>query len=215
MPLAHDELTVLTFFEQCWFLENRVPTINQTIKETGLANDTVRKVLASAGFQEACENRGINVPLEGKLLNPLQLALANTLLDFGDLATPGQKLKRLGISPRQYSAWLKQKAFKDYLSKRSEELFSDAMPEAHAALTRNIQNGDLASIKLFYEISGRWSSKTAGEVNIEFLMMKILDILYRHIPDPEVLKAVAEELGQISGAQVPSAQTPSPVGELS
>ena len=199
MPLSHEEVVILTYVEQCWYLESRIPTLDKIVKETSLDRAAIRTILASSIFQEACSNRGIDVNHEAKNLTPNQLALANTLLDFSDLATPAQKLKRLGVAPRQYSAWLKQTAFKSYLKTRAEELFDDAMPEAHSALVRNLQNGDLPSLKLFYEISGRWSSKTAGEVNIEFLMMRILDILYRHISDPEQLRAIADELGALAG----------------
>lgn len=215
MPLSPDVVTILTTYEESWYLENKLPSLDKTIRSSGLPRDRVRQVLASAEFAEACQNRGINVPVDGENLTPQQLALANTLMDFSDLATPAQKLKRLGVAPRQYSAWLKQKAFKEYLRNRSESLFTDAMPEAHAALIRNLQLGDVSSIKLFYEISGRWSSKTAGEVNIEFLMMKILDILYRHISDAETLTSIANELGQLAGINPATpVVTPTVMGEL-
>jgi DNA-binding transcriptional MerR regulator len=217
MPLSHEIITVLTCYEQHWYTDNKLPTVDKVVKETGFPRNEIRTILASLEFQEACANRGIDVNTEAKLLTPTQLALANTLLDFSDMATPAQKLKRLGVSPRQYSAWMKQKAFADYLRTRSEELFSDALPEAHAALVRNLQNGDVSSIKLFYEISGRWSSKTAGEVNIEFLMMKILDILYRYISDPETLRLIANELGALANPNVtpirPELISTPPVGE--
>lgn len=202
MPLSSDELIVLTYFEQEWFLNHRLPTASETVKKTALSAHTVSRVLKSTNFVTACANRGIDVIPEAKLLTPEQLALANSLLDLGDQRSPSQKLKALEIAPRQYSAWCKQPIFRQYMQRRAEDLFSDAMPEAHSALVRNLQNGDLNSIKLFYEMTGRWSPKYSGELDIQYLMMKIIDILSRRLAaHPEILESIADELSELAPAR--------------
>lgn len=197
--LSPDELTVLAYWEQEFFTSGRTPSANDTLKATRLSAAVVGRVLRSENFITACANRGIDARADAKLLTPEQLALANSLLDLTDTRTPTQKLKALEIPPRRYSAWQKQPAFRNYMQNRAEELFGDAMPEAHTALMRNVQQGDLPSIKLFYEISGRWSSKTVGELNVEFLMMKIIDILTRRLSGhPEILETIADDLAMLA-----------------
>jgi hypothetical protein len=200
MPLSPDTLTVLSYWEQVWFTSGRTPSAAETLSACrNLSAQSLARILRSEDFQTACANRGIDALPEAKLLAPEQLALANTLLDLTDTRTPSQKLKALGISPRKYSAWQKQAVFRAYLARRAEDLFGDALPEAHTALMRNVQQGDLASIKLFYEISGRWSSKTVGELNVEFLMMKIIDILTRRLSAyPEILTQIADDLSTLA-----------------
>jgi hypothetical protein len=196
------------FIEQYWYEYAGTPTVNQISLSTGLSENFIRDKMLDPDFQEALKNRGLDILPTAQFLTPEQLATANMLLDFSDERTTRQKLNALGISHRQYSAWLKQRAFKQYVTNRAEQLFGDAMPEAHLALVGNVKRGDLNSIKLFYEMSGRWSSKTIEETNIEFLMMKLIEIIQRHITDPVALAAIAEEIGGL----MPSNN--SPVGAL-
>jgi hypothetical protein len=62
----------------------------------------------------------------------------------------------------------------------------------------------MKAISLFYEMTGRWSSKPASEVNVEYLLIKVLETIQKHIADPDVLRAIATDLGQIAN--------PSPIG---
>ena len=151
----------------------------------------------------ALRNRGIdpNDQIPGRGLTSLQLAAINVLMDFSDKRSTKAKLNELGVSTAQYSAWLRNPQFQAYSRTRAEGLLGDHSHSAHIALMQNIERGDLNSIKLYYEMIGRWSSKSAGEVNIEFLMIRILETLQRHLASsPDLLMLIAADLGELTGA---------------
>ena len=76
------------------------------------------------------------------------------------------------------------------------------MHEAHLALMDSVASGDVAAIKLYYEMTGRWSSKTVGDMNIEFVLMRILEILQQHIRDPELLERIGNDFLKITPNQI-------------
>jgi hypothetical protein len=158
----------------------------------------------------ALKNRGIdpNDQIPGRGLSSQQLAAINVLMDFADKRSTKAKLNELGISTTQYSAWCRNPQFQAYSRQRAENLLGDHSQTAHIALMQNIERGDLNSIKLYYEMIGRWSSKSAGEVNIEFLMIRILETLQRHVHDPNTLMLIAADLGELTGAGQPKSLNP-------
>lgn len=159
----------------------------------------------------ALKNRGIdpNDQIPGRGLTSIQLAAINVLMDFADKRSTKAKLNELGVSTAQYSAWLRNPQFQAYSRNRAESLLGDHSHAAHIALMQNIERGDLNSIKLYYEMIGRWSTKAAGEVNIEFLMIRILETLQRHLAtDPDKLMAIAADLGELTGAGQPKSLNP-------
>lgn len=207
MPLSQTEYEVLNFVEQEYMLSRFVPSTEVISERLGISAGTIKKLWDRADFKAGLTARGIDLTRSNGILSAEQLACANTLLDFADTRSDKKKLQDLGIASQTYQGWLKDPGFSHYMMQRTEALFGDLMPDAHRALADNVRRGDLGSIKLFYEMTGRWSSKTVGELNVEFLMMKILETLQRHISDPATLTAISDELLNLAG----SAQ-PRPVG---
>ena len=232
MPLSKDEQDFVDFIEQWWHshdkINEKIPN-NETIKsqlankypkvnERPVANpDTVEgywdkakvgRCLGSKAVNEALERRGI-ILADISLLRPEQLAAANAVLDFSDHRSQKAKLNELGVSTSQYSGWLKLPQFQRYIKQRAEALLGDVQHEAHAALLKNVQRGDLNSIKLYYELTGRWSSKTVGDLNVEFILIKVIEAVQKHVKDPVAIEAVAAELnGLINGAAIVTSPQP-------
>ena len=175
---------------------NERPVGNPDATEGYWDQGKVGRCLQSRTVNEALERRGI-VLADISLLRPEQLAGANAILDFSDHRSQKTKLNELGISTTQYNGWLKLAAFQRYIKQRAEALLGDVQHEAHAALLKNVQRGDLNSIKLYYELTGRWSSKTVGDLNVEFILIKIIEAVQKHVKDPVAIQAVAEELNGI------------------
>lgn len=223
-PLTKDEKDFVNFIEQWWHshdkINEKIPSTetiqsqlannpkhgNVKINERPVANPDgvegywdngkVGRFLKSGIINEALERRGI-ILADLSMLRPEQLAAANAILDFSDHRSQKTKLNELGISTTQYAAWLKQPNFQRYVKQRAEALLGDVQHEAHASLLKNVQRGDLNSIKLYYELTGRWSSKTVGDLNVEFLIIKVIESIQKHVREPEVISAIAEDLNGI------------------
>lgn len=233
--LASDKDAFVNFVEQWWHshdkINEKIPN-NETIR-SGLARQNnkvnerpvadpdktegywdqgkVGRFLQSRSINEALERRGI-ILADLSLLRPEQLAAANAVLDFSDHRSQKAKLNELGISTTQYNGWLKLGAFQRYVKQRAEALLGDVQHEAHSALLKNVQRGDLNSIKLYYELTGRWSSKTVGDLNVEFLIIKVIEAVQKHVKDPAEIQAVAGELNSLlNGVNQPTSNQPPPV----
>lgn len=215
MPFTQQEYEVLNFIEQTYLLNRAVPSIEVISERTGVAENRVRKFWEREDFKAALEARGIDLRVQpNDILTAEQLMCANALLDFSDTRSHKKKLSDLKISSQTYQGWLRDPAFQAYMTARAENMLGDVLPEAHMALVDNVRRGDLGSIKLMYEMTGRWSSKTVGDLNVEFLLMKILEAVQKHVTDPTILQNIAEELGTLGAVQQPKAIQPPVAGNF-
>ena len=199
--------------EQYYLLHQRWPTDTELAVSLNCTEGEVRSALKNERIPEMCERRGIpdrqqelalDTAAAKNSVTPQQLAVANVMLDFSDRRSTKAKLETLGVSSQQYAGWLRSKNFQGYMRSRAEAMLGDSTHVAHTSLLKNVEGGDMKAISLFYEMTGRWSSKPASEVNVEYLLIKVLETIQKHIADPDVLRAIATDLGQIAN--------PSPIG---
>lgn len=212
MPFSAQEYEIVNFVEQTYLLNRHVPSAEVVAEKLGFSKALVKGFMANDSFRKACEARGIRISgLAGStpngVLTEQQLAVANTLLDFADNRSQKKKLADLGVSSQTYQGWLRDPGYQAYVTQRAENLLPDITSEAHLALVDNVRRGDIQSIKLYYEMTGRWSSKTVGELNVEFLLMKILEVIQKHVTDPATLEAIGGELSMLAPV-APGAQRP-------
>lgn len=205
MPLSDSDYEVLTFIEQEYHLGNGIPSADLIAKELSLPPKNITKLLDRKDFNVALTSRGIRREVKSRALTSEQLTCINTLLDQNDTRSDKKKLADLGIATQTYQGWCRDPAFALYLQQRTEALFPDGLNEANRALVDNVRRGDLGSIKLIYEMTGRWSSKPTSEMNIEMILMKVLETIQRHVTDPDALTAIAEDLSMLHAEAVPVA----------
>lgn len=202
------ELRLLDFLEQCYHLNGGFPSAERACAAVkGLTeaefNRWTKADPVSKQLEYLRDTRGIDLTeaRNTEALTAEQLVLANTLLDLSDKRSERNKLKDLRIPTAKYTAWKKDPAFQSYMRQRAEATLGEALPDVHMALVDVAKRGDISGIKLYYEMTGRWSSKTVGELNIEFLLMKIIEVIQRHVTDPEKLMAIAEDMAVLAPAQ--------------
>ena len=202
MPLTGPQKLFVNFVEEWWYshddINSKVPTASQIRSGTKLTGAQVADFTKDHGVVAALENRGI-VLADISLLLPEQLAAANVILDFSDTRSQKKKLEELGVTTQRYAGWLKQERFQRYMRQRAEALLGETQHEAHTSLLRNVQRGDLNSIKLYYEMTGRWSSKTVGDLNVEFILVKVVEAVQKYVKDPVAIQQIAAELGALVG----------------
>jgi hypothetical protein len=219
--LTNDQRDIINFIEQWWFshgnINEKMPTNGTLRAALDMDGAKVARLLKDHEVNKALENRGITLA-DVTLLLPEQLAAANVILDFSDGRSQKKKLEELGVTTARYNGWLKQEKFTRYLKQRAEALLGETQHEAHVSLLRNVQRGDLNSIKLYYEMTGRWSSKTASDLNVEFILIKVVEAVQKHVKDPVAIQQIAKELSELvagpsNGEVVPAAITTAPVDD--
>lgn len=207
MPLTNKQYDLLNFLEQEWLLEGYVPTKELCVERRICSAQFYDNAYKDADFREALAQRGISLrgssDEPGSTLSPEQLAVANVLLDRFDNRSRKKKLADMGVNTQTLNGWMRDPAFRDYYTKRAETMFADVVPEARLALMDNVDKGDFQSIKLALEMTGTYSGKTVGELNVEFLMMKIIEVLQKHVSDENVLIAISDELTMLSNPAAP------------
>lgn len=155
-------------------------------------------------FKASMESRGINYNIgPGDLADALdltsrqQIAVA-AILNLADRRSDEKKLRDLGISTEEWSNWIQNNSFAEYLRRRSETLINNSMHDAHIGLLRGIRAGNTKSISLYYEMTGRYNPQGDENVNLRMFVSRVLEAIQKHVRDPETLNSIALELGQIS-----------------
>jgi hypothetical protein len=119
-------------------------------------------------FQASMQARGIVE--EGYFLTAKQLAAASIMLNLTDRRSDEKKLRDIGVSTEEFSTWMLNKHFAEYMRQRSENLIDNSMHMAHMGLLRGVNQGNTASIKLYYELTGRYNPNAENEVNIRLVI---------------------------------------------
>lgn len=196
--------------EQFWHEKRFFPSNEVISEKTGIPVSEVSELVLSREVQRRLENRGIDFrasppdsPKSSRNSNPgklsdKQLAVAMTILNVSDSRPLSRKLESLGVASATYHGWTKSKAFQEFMSTQMEDMFGAAMPLAHQALIAKVVSGDFKSIKLFYEMTGKYGGKSEGTENVRMLVIRIIEILQFRIKDPELLATIAEDLRALS-----------------
>lgn len=163
------------------------------------------RLKANRLFKQSMESRGIVVNYDrySQLnnvydLTPRQMAAASVMMNLVDRRSNEKKLRDLGISTEEWTNWTQDAKFAEYLRERSEVLIANSVHEAHVGLLRGVQQGNTASIKLYYELTGRYNPQEEQTVNIRLVIGRVLEAIQKHVRDPEKLNALAVEMSQIA-----------------
>lgn len=181
--------------------------------------------------KEGLQTYGVRIPKEyedidtwrSNSLTPLQLLVANTLLDLTDTRSNKKKLQDYGVSTGQYQGWLRDPVFANYMKDSSEGLLRKSQHEAHLALLDKIAQGDLASIKYYNELNGYFTpSADRGAANVQGsraiddlrgVMIEMIEIIAEEVDDPAIAARIADRFKTMMTARhiVDSVMAP-PVG---
>ena len=228
MAITDEQYEFLNFLEQYWFEYGLIPTGNRA-EELGIPKDLYTGSFRSQDFRDSCRDRGISLKglevigdgtkaeWKNYMLTEEQLTVANTMLDRTDSRSAKKKLQDLGISTAVYQSYLRDPGFQNYIRTRAENALGDNQHEAHLALIDRVQSGDMSAIKYFNELTGRYVPSSGDkDVNVTLILMRVLEIIQRHVKDLPTQEIIATEFLQLSEpvqSQVVSI-TSLPVGAL-
>lgn len=220
--LTSDEWDILNAIEQLYYIDGEVPSVERVVAITSLPKELVEKTLRDALVIESLANRGINIGRAREILSTEQLAAAAVFFDTKDGRSLKKKLNDIGVTTQQWDAWKREPLFGNYLREVAERTLQSNIAETEVALMDSAHRGDISAIKLHLELAGRWSSKTVGELNVEFLLMKILEAVQKHVQTlpggSEAVENIAAELLALAPRQnqpaISSGGAVHPVGDF-
>jgi hypothetical protein len=229
--LSSDQAEFVTLMDYEWNLKTNFNK-EYICEEYGFSEDEWKAFTTNPAVISNLLERGIHpkfyvsAPKQLKSkLTPLQLALANSMLDLNDPRPIRKKLQDAGVTTYQYNAWQRDDEFKAYMQQRAEDLLGDVQHEVLLALTDRAIGGDTKSIELYLELTGRYTrasatNQGASAEQMQVLVMRIIEIIIDEVHDPEVAARIADKLkGLTVGASIsgmmpaPSAVVPPPVAK--
>lgn len=198
-----------TYQQMFWESNGLLPTIEQVLEKLqGIyPEDQVRDYVASEQFQTKLKMLGMKVesPVLG-LLSPEQIMVANMEMSLLDRRSIRLKLdefnkamKKLdpdfrNITITQYEGWRKDPAYQEYISKRSKLQYESLETEAYNQLAKMIANGDQGAMKLLFELKGRLNKTLNINMNVEGTLVRVVEIITRHVKDPQILEAISTDI---------------------
>lgn len=162
--------------------------------------------LASPIIKNALNSRGINPHSKLSATQDLSQAQAAAILvvaNLSDRRSTPNKLRSLGITLTQWNAWKKQPAFKNFLHSQLTDDFDTSLDRALSGLLKAVDNGNPRALELYLEMTGR--QPTENERNFKLAISRIVESVTRHVKDPNVIRAIAEDFEKIEQGLDPTA----------
>lgn len=191
--LTKQEKDLINFYELQWALRTNVPTIEEVAKHLKLSQVTVNYYLQRKPVIKALEQRGIPWKQHTQdELTATQVAVAVTMMNFADIRPNDEKLDQLGVNPTQYAAWMKDPQFKNLIDNLAEQNLNNIKPTAIGELTKKINSGDWNAVKYYLDVTGALVNNDAPQS--EQLLKMIVEIIQKHVKDPEIIIAIAQDI---------------------
>jgi hypothetical protein len=129
--------------------------------------------------------------------DPAFIGACHILSDTSDRRPISSKLKSIGMTTTRWNNYLKIKKNQQYWQKIVDQLMDfQVYNEGRIALSRNVAEGDLPSIKYFNELTGKFVQQRDFDPRIiSVLLTSVLDIIVRHV-SPEMARTIADEIDQ-------------------
>lgn len=177
----------------------KLPTTTDLVNTNkSLTAKQYSELMLTSEFKQALSYRGVEWDEEAGLTLEQQSVLIK-LQDFTDRRSIGVKLKELGVPMPRYQAWLKQPLFRKAMNESAEAVLQEAVAPALLALSGKAAAGEDRAIEKLLEISGRWNPNAMAAEDARVVVMTLLEAIIRHVPDPDVRKAIMSEVSLAAG----------------
>lgn len=189
------ERHVVSWIEQTYHQTKAFPTvqaIQQAWPKTFPTQNHVEDWLIAPKTKAALNNRGLTPNKPNQLpLSETQAAAILTVANLSDKRSVTTKLKSLGVTLTQWNAWKKQSKFREFLFSQLNEDFDSSLDRALTGLLAGVDKGDTRAVQLYLEMTGR--QPTENERNYKLAISRIVESISRHVKDPVVIKAIADD----------------------
>lgn len=125
-------------------------------------------------------------------LDPYFVVACTLLCDTLDKRARSVKLKAIGMSSKRFNVLLEDAAHLEFYRKRVDKAFKGTSESAKLSLSKNVEAGDLQSIKYFHEFSQEYDPNQELKLNLNKLINLFMEVLVRHVP-VETVEAIASD----------------------
>ena len=230
--LTEEQLNFVTIVHYEVGLKEGLPSKTYLCDEYHYSENDVMRLYSEDKVIAALQERGIEMtpkqvapvglainekPKPLPKLTPLQLIVANRMLDLADTRSEKKKLSDLGVTTLKYQSWLRDPDFSGYLRERVENMIGDVQHEAMVSLMDNVRAGRTDAIKYYHELIGRFvpqGNSTGGTTayDMQQIIVRIIEIISDEVDDPQIAARIGDRLkALVVGNQVAGIIPPEPV----
>lgn len=199
--LTAEFVDMIHYVERYHAIHGEAPGDEQMLKRFNIAQPLLEEFKVDMLVHRSLTERGIVYPPRKDFLNDRQIAAVAAMTNYVDKRSDEKKLRDIGISTREWATWLLDNNFSEYLQERAERMFRNSQHEAHMGLIKGMRNGNVASVKLFNEMSGRHNPEAENNFNIRILLSGIIEILQLEIRDPIILNRIATKMMNLAARE--------------
>lgn len=197
---------IITYVTQNNLRWGEYPSFDQLLSEFGLGPKVLIDGLTDETWIPAWETRfGINpvqfYGLEQLVsaekpkakkgpdeLDPLWVLACSIILDGTDKRSTAAKLKAIGMSSAKWEAFNRRPQYKAFYEEALGRQFGQAENSAKLSLIRNIESGDLASIKHYQEYTGKFRPNSELTMNLGFIIAQLMEVLSRKLSSEDLIE---------------------------
>lgn len=181
VPQEMIDLRAATLYEQQFWTEGFYSEIDLQ----GFNPKAVSEILKERGLPTLSSKKSNG-------LDPRFVVACDLICDTLDKKSKAIKLKSVGLSTRQWNAYLRVAEYKEYFKKKVDLTFKDADESARLSLAKNLEAGDLQSIKFYMEFTGQHDPNKEITTNLNKLINLFMEVLIRYV-DPATLQLITSE----------------------
>ena len=230
-----EEVDFASLMHQYYLIKGKLMPIKVAVEDYGFEEEEFRGLYESPNVKKMLEEREVtvrsklvkNLNPEGvpvlseeeskdwklKGLTPMQLIVANAMLDLVDSKSEKKRLQDLNVSTQTWDTWMSDPVFNAYMRDRAESMLANSQHLAHIALLDKVRAGDLKAIEYMNEINDRYvkkpppSANTSLTVNnnnfdIKTIVGKVIEIITDEVDDVQTAMRVGDRLKLLMSAQV-------------
>lgn len=184
---------VMPWIETFWHEKKRYPTDGELAANFGWDIEEIELIHHSKFYRDSLKRRGIT--REENYLSERQVAAISLITNFSDTRTSDAKIASIGVTPEELNGWYSNSTFQRELAARADAILDNVFPEAQAQLARQIKKGNFPALKFYYEITGR--AQSPESINVKQAMNRLIEAVQRHIKDPAILQAIANDMNNV------------------
>ena len=206
MSVSEQMINVLSYVEQVYWEDGQRPTDEKSAEMVGCDISYVKKCFKSEQFRDAAYNRGISLGRDDpgeEILSFEQLTAVSVLLNTYDRRSMREKLDFVGISTQKLNSWMRDPKFAVHLRKRAEKQFAESDTKAYMSIIKGMEDGDLKATQLFLEMRGLYNPRVDVNINVDSVLTRVVEIISKHVKDPAILGAIADDLEMLDGVRPP------------
>lgn len=181
-----DELKALTQYTDVQ-LRLLMTQVNERLELRGLPNYPIPSQLEPVGWKSS--------------LDPLFVIAVSEVTNVTNKASKEAKLKKVGVTPRQWDAWLLNEENYNYYKYMVKSQWNRAEDSAQLGIMAGIEKQDLQAIRYYHEFTGRFKPSTELNVNLGVIVAHMMEIFSRYV-DPATLSKIADELNVIEVKEI-------------